>query len=223
MAQIESGQGRRQIRFEELTGALAGLTRQSLRNRGERGWLPELARALGRIDLGLGADERADGADGSLRKDGSLRNEVVVLHLAALDIALQVDGRFNGLHQFLLGSVLRGLVASRSPPLHPQPSEDGAIAGDGSPARDRAPTGAGTPETDGRVKDSDLHHLLRARLPLYLKWMLDFVSAQLEPDVHEPRQVLGLKDPADSAVVILTLGELVSLYHRTLSTWDLVA
>lgn len=60
------------------------------------------------------------------------------------------------------------------------------------------------------------------RLPVHRGWMYDFVSAQLETDVPEPREVLRLDDPADSAVVILALGELLSLYHGTLSHWAIV-
>ncbi len=53
--------------------------------------------------------------------------------------------------------------------------------------------------------------------------MYDFVSAQLDEGRREPREVLGLEDPTDSAAVILALGEILSHCHRTLSRWEIVA
>ncbi len=145
---------------------------------------------------------------------------MLVLHLAALDIALQVDGRFNGLHDRLLRNVAGVLATSLPPPHRPEAAGDrvggqeGAFAGDGT--RSQTMKGA------GRRDEEDLQELLRKRLPSYLVWMRDFVAAQLVPGAPEPRQVLGLEDPADSAVVIVALSELVSLYHATISGWDLV-
>lgn len=145
--------------------------------------MPELLGALARVD---GAAAR-------------LEDEFVVLHLAALDIALQIDGRFNGLvHRVILGRTVAALEVL-------------------SPSLDRE-----EPAEDDHPVEGGLEKVLRIRLPVYLDWMHDFVSAQLDADVQEPREVLRLDDPADSAVVILALGELLSLYHGTLSRWALV-
>lgn len=234
MKQIKDGENRRQVRFQDVAGALASLTLHSMRSRAKAGWLPELPSALGQIDApqsgtGHAGSPGADGSPGgdggrgpdrSDGADGSIGSEMLVLHLAALDIALQVDGRFNGLHVRLLRSVAGVLATSHPPPHRPEAAGDrvggeaGAFARDG--ARSRMEKGAGPRDED------DLQVLLRKRLPSYLVWMRDFVVAQLVPGTPEPRQVLGLKDPADSAVVIVALSELVSLYHATISAWDLV-
>lgn len=186
MKPTDRWEGRRRIRFGDVPAALAGVIRDSIQARQMRkaaGSMPELLGALSRVD------------DAAAR----LEDEVMVLHLAALDIALQIDGRFNGLvHRVILGRTVDALATSGSSLGGEEPAEDGDVV-------------------KGRLES-----VLRMRLPVYLDWMYDFVSAQLEIDVQEPREVLRLDDPADSAVVILALGELLSLYHGTLSRWALV-
>lgn len=226
------GEERRRVRFDELPEALAGVIRTSVRNRETAGGMPTLLRALRRAEGGGSADD-----------------EVLVLHLAAVDIALQVDGRFNGLvHRIILGntaSVLAGDGAGDGGnPAHDAPrmaSGDGPADGD---AAARSPGSAADPalETTGAVPaletmvadaavettgvpaaEESLRAALRTRLPVYLEWMYDFVSAQLDEGRREPREVLGLEDPTDSAAVIVALGEILSHCHRTLSRWEIVA